>query len=110
LVTASGVDATLTCDAQFQVLGSTQVGGVVVQPGAPGAPGTTVAGRTDGRGALPRTGIYLGLFLSVALVLLLVGRTFLSAARRRRRRAARAARATALERADRQLAEVLASK
>lgn len=115
LVTALGVDATLTCDGQFQVLGPTQVGGNVIErddPGAPspGSPGTDVAGRGTDRSGLPRTGIYLGLFLVFALVLLVVGRALLAASRRRRRRAARAARKAALERADQQLADLLGRK
>jgi hypothetical protein len=73
LVTAVGPDFTTTC--------ATDVG-VVSVLGA-----TVTRGAQRGGGALPRTGIYVALFLVIALVLLLVGRALLESSRRRRRAA-----------------------
>lgn len=71
LVTAVGADFTLRCgpdpDGLFDVLGSAQGQG----------------GGDVGGGSLPRTGIYVGLLLAVALALFLIGRALLSASRRR---------------------------
>lgn len=68
LVSAVGVDFTITCeDPEFTVLGSK-------------------AGRS---GTLPRTGIYVGLLLAVAIALTLGGRALLAESKRRKRRSVR---------------------
>ena len=74
LVTAVGPDFTSTCE--------TEVGGLFSVLG-----GTLARGSGGGGGALPRTGIFVALFLVIALVLLLVGRALVEASRRRRRAA-----------------------
>lgn len=78
LVTAVGADFTLRCgpdaDGMFEVLAGSQ-------------------GRADGgsgSGSLPRTGIYVGLLLALALALFLAGRALLEASRRRSARAEQA--------------------
>ncbi len=79
-VTVVGVDFTLLCNPEdggmFQVLAA----------GAERSRGLDPSG-----GSLPRTGVYLGLLLAVALALVVAGRGALEASRRRRRQAARAA-------------------
>jgi len=76
-VTAVGVSFAIACslngDASFSVL----------------AAGTTRPGGGSGGGPLPRTGIYIGLFVVVAGALLLIGRTLTADSKRRRRRASR---------------------
>ncbi len=80
LVSAVGDDFTCLCNpdrnGQFSVLGASATQG-------------------GNGGPLPRTGIYVGLFLAVAVALLLAGRAALEASRRRRRQAERTARAEA---------------
>lgn len=86
LATAVGADFTLRCgpdaDGLFEVLGSSQ-----------GQGGSGVGG-----GSLPRTGIYVGLLLALALALFLAGRALLSASRRRAEQAERAPAAPAARR------------
>lgn len=66
LVTAVGANFTITCDTEnIEVLATQQ-------------------GRRPASGSLAFTGIYLGLFLVVALALFLIGRALLKASRRRR--------------------------
>ncbi len=69
LATAVGPDFTIPCgpgeNGAFEVLASDETA-------------------RPGDGSLPRTGIYIALLLALAVVLLLVGRALLSAARRRR--------------------------
>lgn len=63
-VTAVGVNFTLTCD--------------------PGSLEVLATSEESRSGLLPRTGIYIGLLLVIAIVLLIVGRRLVSASRRRR--------------------------
>lgn len=84
-VTAVGADFTLTCDQEtIEVLGG---GGT--------DSGTDGGKDSGGLGNLPRTGIYVGLLLALALILLLVGRALTEASRRKREEAERRARGEA---------------
>jgi len=84
LVTAVGADFTATCSAsvggQFEVRETEVLAG-----------GVTRDGGGEGGSSLPRTGLYLALLVTIAIGLLLLGRTLLERSRRRRRRAHRAA-------------------
>lgn len=83
LVTAVGADFTLTCspgDGTFEILSASE-------------------SRAPGASALPRTGVYAALFVVVALVLLVAGRSLLKASQRRRREAERRARRATRHRA-----------
>ena len=88
-VTAVGADFTLTCDQEtIEVLGGGGSDG--------GADSGTDGGKdSGGLGSLPRTGIYVGLLLASALILLLVGRALTEASRRKREEAERRARGEA---------------
>ncbi len=91
LISAVGGTFTAECADGF-----TLVAGATIdrQPGGGSAGGS--GGRGSGGGALPRTGIYVGLLIAIALVLLLVGRALLEGSRRRRRRAAASSQAELL--------------
>jgi LPXTG-motif cell wall-anchored protein len=70
----------------------TAVGATFTAPCGPGIGGefgvlATTTGGDDG--SLPKTGIYVGVLVAVALALLVAGRALLVASRRRRRRARR---------------------
>jgi hypothetical protein len=86
LVVAVGDTFTAECEAAFLIV----AGEAIQRPGSVDADGNGNSG--GGGGSLPRTGIYVGLLLAVAVALLLMGRALLEGSRRRRRRASRLSR------------------
>jgi hypothetical protein len=85
LVVAVGDTFTAECEAAFLIV----AGETIERPGTVGGNGN---GSGGGGGSLPRTGVYVGLLLAVAVALLLMGRALLEGSRRRRRRASRLSR------------------